>query len=146
MHKTLFIIAIAFTIACSGDKGKNATSTDSDIAIDTASVSGVQYLVRACAADVLKQYPEALIQFNSCFSGSRPLPSGGNQELLCGQFRIQQDRQWGLWIPFATVKTSGYEQWQGAQASSVCQDAAIVWNSMDDMSTSLQTMLESMRK
>jgi hypothetical protein len=145
MHKTLFIIAIAFTFACSGDTGKSTTSTERDIAIDTT-LSGPQYLVRACAADVRKQYPEKEIEFNTSFSGYKSLPSGEKQDFLCGQFRVQERGQWGEWIPFATIKTSGYEQWQGAQASTFCKDEAIVWNSLDDISSSLQTMLESMPK
>jgi hypothetical protein len=146
MRKLFFILVIAFSIACNADTGKSSTSGSSSEDTDTSTLSGPQYLVRACAADVQNQFPEALIQFNSCFSGYRQSPSGETQDFLCGQFRVQDQGLWGEWISFATIKTSSYEQWQGAQASTFCQDGTIVWNSTDDISPDLQLALNSIRK
>ena len=47
------------------------------------------------------------------------------------------------WTPFATIKTSGYEQWLGAQVANRCQP--VIWDSEGDLSSSLQTRLDSMR-
>jgi hypothetical protein len=145
MRHIIFLIAAVLTFGCNAEKDKSSSSGNSIDIIDTT-LSGPQYLVRACAADVRKQYPGKRIEFNTCFSGYKTLPSGEKQDFLCGQFRVQERGQWGEWISFATIKTEGYEQWQGAQAATFCKDEAIVWNSLDDISSSLQTMLESIPK
>jgi hypothetical protein len=49
------------------------------------------------------------------------------------------------WLPFATIKTSGYEQWIGAQAVSYCQSASVIWDKDADLSSELQKRLDSLR-
>jgi hypothetical protein len=47
--------------------------------------------------------------------------------------------------PFATIKTSGYEQWIGAQAVGFCQRSSVIWDKAGDLSSSLQSRLDSLR-
>jgi hypothetical protein len=65
--------------------------------------------------------------------------------MLCGEFLPGQREGKVEWTPFATIKTSGYEQWLGAQAANLCQRSTVIWDSEGDLSSSLQTRLDSMR-
>lgn len=71
--------------------------------------------------------------------------SGEEQYRLCGQFLPAQEGGEAEWTPFATIKTSGYEQWIGAQAVGFCQDPSVIWDKVGDLSSSLQSRLDSLR-
>lgn len=68
-------------------------------------------------------------------------PNGEEQYMLCGQVLAGK----GEWTPFATIKTSGYEQWLGAQATGFCQGSSVIWDKKGDLSSSLQSRLDSLR-
>jgi hypothetical protein len=72
-------------------------------------------------------------------------PAGERQYLLCGEFVQAAGGEPADWVPFTTIKTSGYEQMFGAQASGLCERAAIVWEPLEDLSASLQTEIDSLR-
>jgi len=72
-------------------------------------------------------------------------PSGEAQYMLCGQFLPAQEGGKAEWTPFATIKTSGYEQWLGAQAAGFCQGSSVIWDKVGDLSSSLQSRLDSLR-
>jgi len=72
-------------------------------------------------------------------------PRREKQYMLCGQFLPAQAGGKAGWTPFATIKTSGYEQWTGAQAAGFCQDSSIIWDKVGDLSSSLQSQLDSLR-
>ncbi len=65
--------------------------------------------------------------------------------VLCGQFLPAQEGGEAKWTTFATIKTSGYEQWIGAQATDFCQGASVIWDKEGDLSSSLQSRLDSLR-
>ena len=69
---------------------------------------------------------------------------GEEQYLLCGLFLPAPESGNAEWMPFATIKTSGYEQWIGAQAVSYCQGSSVVWEE-GDLSSSLESRLASLR-
>jgi hypothetical protein len=64
---------------------------------------------------------------------------------LCGQFLPAQEPGKAEWTPFATIKTSHYEQYIEAQAAGFCQNSSFIWDSVDDLSSSLQSRLDSLR-
>jgi hypothetical protein len=72
-------------------------------------------------------------------------PGGEEQYMLCGQFLPAQEGGKAEWTPFATIKTSGYEQWNGAQAAGFCQRSSVIWDKEGDLSSSLQSRLDSLR-
>jgi hypothetical protein len=72
-------------------------------------------------------------------------PSGEEQYMLCGQFLPAEEEGKAEWTPFATIKTSGYEQWIGAQAVGFCQGSSVIWDKEGDLSSSLQSRLDSLR-
>ena len=72
-------------------------------------------------------------------------PSGEEQYMLCGQFLPAQEGGNAEWTPFATIKTSDYEQWIGAQAAGFCQHSPVIWDEVGDLSSALQSRLDSLR-
>lgn len=48
-------------------------------------------------------------------------------------------------MPFATIKTSDYEQWIGAQAAGFCKHSPVIWDEAGDLSPSLQSRLDALR-
>jgi hypothetical protein len=77
--------------------------------------------------------------------GHAKTPSGEEQYRLCGQFLPAQDEGKAEWTPFVTIKTSGYEQYIGAQAAGFCQDSSVTWDEAGDLSSALQSRLDSLR-
>jgi hypothetical protein len=64
------------------------------------------------------------------------------QYMMCGQFHEPRSV---VWTPFATIKTSGYEQWIGAQAARFCQGSSVRWDTVGDLSSSLKSRLDSLQ-
>ena len=72
-------------------------------------------------------------------------PSGQEHYMLCGQFMPEPEGGKAVWTPFATIKTSGYEQWIGDQAAGFCQGSSVLWDQTGDLSSLLQNRLDSLR-
>lgn len=66
--------------------------------------------------------------------------------MLCGEFLPKENQGKPQWIPFATIKTSGYEQWLGVEAKGYCESSSIIWDNMGDLSVPLQDRLDSLRR
>ena len=105
----------------------------------------VQFLLTAAASDCHTHRPPDPVRFRDVRIGHVMTPSGEEQYMLCGQFLPAQEAGKAEWTPFATIKTSGYEQWIGAQAARFCQNSSVVWDKGDDLSSSLQSRLDSLR-
>ena len=72
-------------------------------------------------------------------------PSGEEQYMLCGEFLPAQQEGDAEWVPFATIKTAGYEQWIGMQAAGFCQHSPVIWDKVGDLSPALQSRLDSLQ-
>ena len=107
--------------------------------------SVVQFLLTAAATDFRTHRPPDLVRFRDVRIGHVVTPGGNEQYMLCGQFLPAQEGGNAEWTPFATIKTSGYEQWIGAQAASFCQGSSVIWDKVGDLSSSLQRRLASLR-
>jgi hypothetical protein len=64
--------------------------------------------------------------------------------MLCGHVLPAQEAGNVVGTPFVTIQTSGYEQYIGAQAASYCQRSSVIWDKEGDLSTSLQSRLDSL--
>ena len=106
--------------------------------------SVVQFLLTAAATDFHTHRPPDPARFRDVRIGHVITPSGQKQYMLCGQFLPAQEGGKAQWTPFATIKTSGYEQWIGAQAACFCQDSSVIWDKVSDLSSSLQSRLDSL--
>lgn len=69
---------------------------------------------------------------------------GVKQGRLCGEFSPTNQGGMTEWIAFATIKTSGYEQWLGDQARRYCSDSSTTWDTKD-LSENLLSRLGSPR-
>ena len=105
----------------------------------------VQFLLGAAAADFHAHRSQYPARFRDVRIGHVMTPGGAKQYMLCGEFLPAQEDGTAEWVPFATVKTSGYEQWLGVQAANFCQHAPVVWDDEGDLSSSLQSRLDSTR-
>ena len=105
----------------------------------------VQFLLTAAANDFHTHRPPDPVRFRDVRVGHVMSPTGEEQYRLCGQFLPAQQGGKAEWTPFATIKTSGYEQYIGAQAAGFCQDSSVIWDKEGDLSSSLQSRLDSLR-
>jgi len=60
-----------------------------------------------------------------------------------GQFLPTQPKDKSDWVPFVTIKTSGYEQYLGNQAAGFCERLSVVWEG-GDLSLLLQSRFDSL--
>jgi hypothetical protein len=107
--------------------------------------SVVQFLLTATAADFHIHGPSGPVRFRNVRIGHVMTPGAVAQYMLCGQFRRPKEKGQSPWIPFTTIKTSGYETWLGAQAAAFCQDSWVIWDKVNDLSSSLQSRFDSLR-
>lgn len=105
----------------------------------------VQFLLTAAATEFKTLDPAAPRRFRDVRVGHIGAPGGTQQPLLCGQFLAAHDGGAPEWAHFVTIKTSDYEQMNGALAASLCQGAAVVLTANGDLSSALQRRLESLR-
>jgi hypothetical protein len=83
--------------------------------------SPLEFLLTAAATDFHAHRPPFPARFRDVRFGHFMIPAGTKQYMLCGEFLPQQREGKAEWTPFATIKTSGYEQYIGIQALSFCQ-------------------------
>ena len=144
MQYLTILFATLVLAACSTAPVKRSESQAGEL--QKASIdSVVQFLLTAAATDFHTHRPPDPVRFRDVRIGHVTTRSGEPQYLLCGQFLPAQDRGKAEWTPFATIKTSDYEQWIGAQAAGFCQGSSIIWDKVGDLSSSLQSRLDSLQ-
>lgn len=112
----------------------------------TSSLDSVeQFLLTSAATDFRTHGPPNPVRFRAVRLGHVTNPKGEPQYRLCGQFLPAEQQGKAEWTPFATLKTSGYEQWLGAEAVEYCQGSSFVWDNVGDLSASLQSRFDSLR-
>lgn len=105
----------------------------------------MEFLLTAAANDFHAHRPPEPARFRNVRVGHVLAPGGTQRYMLCGEFLPAQEAGTAAWTPFATIKTSGYEQWIGAQAEGFCQNATVIWENVGDLSSSLESRLASLR-
>jgi len=106
--------------------------------------SPMEYLLTSAAKD-FHAHPNPLpAGFRKVRFGHVMIPDGARQYRLCGEFLPQQKDGKAEWMSFATIKTSGYEQYIGTQAESFCQTGQFVRDTNEDLSAELQSRLDSL--
>lgn len=135
------LMATSGLAACSTASGTHSDSR----AVRPASDSVVKFLLTAAATDFHAHRPPDPVRFRDVRMGHVMTPGGEEQYMLCGEFLPAQEGGRAEWTPFATIKTSGYEQWLGAQAAGFCQRSSVIWDDTGDLSSSLQSRLDSLR-
>ncbi len=104
----------------------------------------LEFLLAAAAADFHAHGP-SVSRFRNVRMGHVSAADGSKQYMLCGEFLPAKEEGKAEWTSFVTIKTSGYEQWLGAQAANLCQRSGVVWDKGEDLSSSLQSRFDSLR-
>lgn len=143
----LFFLMITIIISC--NESPKGTNTSKEIKVEKHSNTDKNYivpdsitdfLISAAVSDFKKQSHLSNIQFRDSRIGCQVSETKDKHYFLCGQYKPATEQNW---IPFATIKTMGYEQWQGGQSSTFCEDSTVVW-SANDFSKSLQEKYTSL--
>ena len=141
------IIAAMSLAACGGTavsrgRAPSAAPAAAVAANDAVRDSALEFLLDAAARDFHDHRPPEPAQFRNVRLGFVATDGGGRQYKLCGEFLPKQDGK-TEWMPFATIKTSGYEQWLGVQAVNYCQ--SVTWDPIGDVSSRLWKRFEAVR-
>ncbi|MGH9907972.1 MAG: hypothetical protein ACRD8U_20575 [Pyrinomonadaceae bacterium] len=152
MRYLVILFAALVLAACSTAP---VTRTESQTASSTqplapqpqkASIDSVtQFLLNAAAKDFHTHRPPDPVRFRDVRIGHVMTRSGEEQYMLCGQFLPAHEGGKAEWTPFATIKTSDYEQWIGSAATGLCQNSSVIWDTVGDLSSLLQSRLDSLR-
>lgn len=129
-------------VAVNKDESKDPVTRSEAQAV---SPEDVQFLLTSAATDFHAHRPTHPVRFRDVRVGYAMTRSGEKVFRLCGQFLPAQEAGKAEWTPFATIKTSGYEQYVGAQAATYRQDSSVIWDDVGDLSSALQRRLDSLR-
>ena len=140
MRLPIILATILWLAACSTAPMLDATDAPSAASIDAS----VDALLTTAAADFHAHRPPEPSQFRAVRAGTLATPDGPSQPLICGEFLPLQPNGSAQWTLFATIKTSGHEQWLGNSALAFCENAAVSWQP-GDWTTTLQRKFEALR-
>jgi len=140
MRSFAVILSTFVLVACNTTPADRGLSDPQNVSADSA----IEFLLTSAATDFHTHQPPYPTRFRDVRSGYVVTTAGTRQYRLCGEFLAAQESGKAEWAPFATIQTSPYEQWLGAQASSFCKDPSITWNK-GDLSSSLKSRLDALR-
>ena len=139
MRALALLLTTAVLLACGTEGGVRDQSNR-----QSATLRPEVELLAASAASDFRTHGPRPIRFRDVRSGYVMTTAGTKQYRLCGQVLATREGNQAEWISFATVQTSPYEQWIGAQAAPFCTDASMNWDE-GDLSSSLQGRFENLR-
>lgn len=144
------ILAALVLAACSTTSVKrveppSSSPTPAVHAQNTSLDSAVEFLLTSAATDFHSQRPPNAVRFRDVRIGHTLSANGEKQYRMCGQFLPAAAGGKAEWTTFATIKTSGYEQWLGGQAGAYCQGSSFEWDETGDLSSKLQSRLDALR-
>lgn len=146
-----FIFIMSVMAACNTNN-KNESNNSSTEASQTTSVketipdSIVQFLITSAATDFHTHQPPTPVDFRNVEIGYLLISNNEKQYLLCGEFLPKDKAGKNEWETFATIKTSGYEQYLGGNKPiSYCQDAIKVLTSENTLTTELRNKLDELK-
>ena len=152
MRTYVYLFVIVIFAACStAPVARNESQTASPAPTPAAQSNNastdhnLEYLLTSAASDFRAHRPPDPARFREVRFGHLKTAGGNETDILCGQFQPSQGGDKAEWMPFVTIKTSGYEQYLGNQANTYCRDPSAVWQSDIDLSSTLQSRLDSMR-
>jgi len=107
--------------------------------------STMEFLLRSAATDFHGHGPSLIERFRDVRFGHVMTSAGAKQHRLCGEFLQHRREGKAEWTPFATIETDPFEQYVGTLAASWCQRSQFVKDRDEDLSSTLQNQLDSMR-
>jgi len=140
---TLLLAACSTTPA---PRGQSPPASSAQVSASNGQLDLViEYLLAEAASDFHSHRPPSVARVRNVRISHVTTADGAKQYILCGEFLPAQRDGKVEWTPFVTIKTLGYEQWIGAQAADLCQRSTVVSDSKGDLSSLLQTRLDSTR-
>ncbi|MEZ4721784.1 MAG: hypothetical protein R2813_07920 [Flavobacteriales bacterium] len=121
------------------DRTEVSHHTTQDLAVPD---SIVQFLVAAAAEDFNLHKPPTPIDFRNLRIGLLQSDNDQNQYVMCGEFLSKEKADTEEWETFATIKTSGYEQYVGMQAIPFCNNFSMVLTDASSLATALKNRHE----
>lgn len=117
---------------------KDSVKTNSNV--DTSVVAVVPYLLQASAKDFHEHQKPAPLEFRQVHVKVL-LGQNTRNYMICGEFLSKDKDNKDVWTSFATIKTSDFEQWLGAQSIGYCNEAKPVDYKEKDLSNLLMQQL-----
>jgi len=138
----IYYICLVFLLAgmSCNDKSKPAI-LDESMSVDekeTIPDSVVQFLISSATMDFRNHQRPTPVDFRNIQIGYLISSDENKIFVLCGEFQSKENLE--KWETFATIKTSGYEQYIGNQAVSYCQQSTFVVSD-EHLTESLRTKL-----
>lgn len=153
LHLVILLTTLVFVACSNAPATKPEAQAASPTAVNVpepqkASIDPkiVDFMLTSAATDFHKHPPGDLAHFRNVRIGHVPAADGTPQYRMCGEFSEVGHEAEGQWTAFATLKTSGYEQYIGGQSTTYCQGSSFVWDGADDLSSQLQSKFDSLRK
>jgi hypothetical protein len=103
------------------------------------------FLLISAATDFTEHQPPYPSKFRNVRIGHVGDTTKSGSYRMCGEFLPSDGGDKAEWIGFASIKTSGYEQYIGS-GTTYCTDAKIVWDTTDELSPTLKRLLGSIKK
>lgn len=138
---TSFLFASCNTETTLTNKNASPDSSEATATNHTELDSTVFYLLEASAADFIAHQSPLPTTFRHVTVKDLPEKNGDHHYMLCGEFLSATEGESNKWVTFATIKTSGYEQWIGGQSVGYCTEATAVKYPVTDLSDELQKRL-----
>lgn len=144
-----FIFFMSAIWSCNSNNKKEDKTDSSAIAATSAMKesipdSTIDFLITSAATDFHKHQPPTPIDFRNVKVGYSLSSNNEKTYVLCGEFLSKEAQE--TWLSFATVKTSGYEQYLGNQARAFCENATIVSTGKVDLALHLKNKLAGVRE
>jgi hypothetical protein len=150
MKYPAILLSAFFFASCAGLPAVNTNSastanaqTPAVPAANNAPTDPIEFLLTSAAGDFNEHGPKGPLQFRNVRAGHTPGNDGKDQYLMCGEFVRAVEGEKNGWTKFATIKTSGYEQYIGE--NTYCQKTNIVWSPEGDLSSRLKSQLDSLQ-
>ena len=126
--------------ASTGQETVSRTPTPSPAGFETVK----EYLLTSAANDFQEHQPPFPAKFRKVRIGHLGDTTKSGSYRMCGEFLPADGGDKAKWSPFATVKTSGYEQYLGP--TNYCTDKKITWDTKGDLASELKNKLDSLKK
>ena len=137
------VLALATTIALAACDRTAKPEADAGTRVAATEPAVVESLMTWAATDFRAQQAPKPVRFQRVQSGSVPVAGAERQYRLCGEYSPSSQGD-ADWIPFATIKTSRYEQWLGGSALGYCNDTALVRDA-ENLSARMLSRFDSVR-
>lgn len=139
--RSCLIVLSAVLLACGSTQAVN----QADPQAAAAHAEATEFLLSKAALDFNNPRAPKPVAFRKVRMSTAAAADGSTQYRLCGEYLAAQKEGGSQeWAAFATIKTSDYEQWLGAQSVSYCKGPGIR-SYAADLSAQLQRHLQALK-